>query len=98
MNICSEKFESWKKEQIASLIRTGHLEAAKKLNELSSIQWITWHSAWQASREALVIELPEFDEPLYHSPGSPNQHSAQGYNQALDQCRDAIHAAGVKTK
>lgn len=55
-------------------------------------------AAWQASRESLVIELPDSDEPGYHSPGGANQNSAFGYNQALEQCREAIHATGVKTK
>lgn len=54
--------------------------------------------AWQASRESLVIELPDADEPGYHSPGHPNQHCAIGFNHSLDQCREAIHEAGVKTK
>jgi hypothetical protein len=60
MNIkeADEKFEQWRKEQIASLIRTGHLEAAKAFEQLGSIHWMAWQCAWQASRESLVITLP----------------------------------------
>ena len=45
--------------------------------------WITW----QASRAALCVELPE-------------PHSTNGGDCVIDydDCRDAIHAAGVKTK
>lgn len=42
--------------------------------------------AWQASREALVIELPQ------QSGASPD------WNQAIRYCRQAIEAAGVKVK
>jgi hypothetical protein len=53
---------------------------------------------WQASRTALVIELPEFDEPAYHSPGSPNQHSANGYNNGIEAVCVALANAGVSYK
>ena len=48
--------------------------------------------AWQASRECLVIELPE-DFPFSKEP--KYQSSRQ---QTISECRAAIHAAGVKTK
>lgn len=47
--------------------------------------------AWQASRECLVIELPE--------PDSDDGDSwDQCFKSGVSQCRAAIHAAGVKTK
>lgn len=49
--------------------------------------WITW----QASRAALCVEFP--------SPVKRAHHEYDlGYNEALDHCEEAIHAAGVKTK
>ncbi|WP_346399941.1 hypothetical protein [Pseudomonas syringae] len=44
--------------------------------------------AWQASREALVIELP--DQYKYADPGEAVH--------AISDCRAAIEAAGVKVK
>ncbi|MBV1814501.1 hypothetical protein KTT58_17290 [Pseudomonas viridiflava] len=44
--------------------------------------------AWQASREALVIELPEHYQ--YDNPGEAFH--------AIKDCREAIEAAGVKVK
>lgn len=44
--------------------------------------------AWQASREALVIELP--DHYGYDDPGEAIH--------AINDCRKAIEAAGVKVK
>lgn len=49
--------------------------------------------AWQASRECLVIELPEKDLIT-----DPSDMFSIGSNGAINKCRDAIHAAGVKTK
>lgn len=49
--------------------------------------------AWQASREALVIELPRIHRDDYSS--------AYGMNcalRAIDMIEPRIHAAGVKTK
>ena len=49
--------------------------------------------AWQASRECLVIELPEKARIT-----DPSDMLFIGSNGAINKCRDAIHAAGVKTK
>lgn len=49
--------------------------------------------AWQASRESLVIELPEKARIT-----DPSDMLFIGSNGAINKCRDAIHAAGVKTK
>ncbi|MBV4553077.1 hypothetical protein HU742_018185 [Pseudomonas sp. SWRI102] len=61
-------------------------------------------SAWQASREALVIELPA-ENPLGTGPGdcgdgrpSFEQHCAAECNFILRDCRKAIEAAGLKVK
>lgn len=61
-------------------------------------------AAWQASRESLVIELPEKD-PAGTGPGdcgdgrpSEEQYIAAHCNVVLAQCRQAIEAAGVKVK
>ena len=54
------------------------------------------HSAliiWQASRESLVVDLPKAPDPRS---GGGDYH--YGLTQAIDNCREAIHAAGVKTR
>jgi hypothetical protein len=86
-----EAFEVWRKQQIASLVRTGHLDAARAFEQLGSIQGSVWDSAWQASRETPVIKRPEkceFAEPdgSYH----------KGYRQGMRSMVDAIEAAGLK--
>ncbi len=55
MSSSSEQFEKWRKDQIASLIRTGHVEAAKAFEQLGSIHWM----AWQSSRAAQNAEFAQ---------------------------------------
>ena len=61
-----------------------------------------WGS-WQASRECLVIELPDTKEIMPLSPGMYVHEMRKivdenKYTRAIDLARCAIHAAGVKTK
>jgi hypothetical protein len=53
--------------------------------------------AWQASRAALCVELPEEIVP---NQCDHNEYwkKAGYYNEAIRDAREAIHAAGVKTK
>ena len=51
--------------------------------------------AWQASRERLVIELPE---PRVARGYGEQVAEALGFNDGINYCEEAIHAAGVKTK
>lgn len=53
-----EAFEKWRKAQIASLVRTGHMPAARAFEELGSIHWMAWQCAWDAALDSVVIELP----------------------------------------
>ena len=46
MNISEQKFEEWRKEQIASLVRMGYPDAAKAFRDLGSVQWAGWQAAW----------------------------------------------------
>lgn len=52
-------------------------------------------AAWQASRECLVIELPE---PRAARGYGEQVADALGFNDGINYCEEAIHAAGVKTK
>ena len=64
------------------------------------LKWV----AWQASRESMVVELPE-ENPMGSGPGdhgdgrpSFEQHCAAECNFIIRDCRDAIHNAGIRTK
>ena len=54
-----------------------------------------YRKVWEASRAALLIELPQRIEPDYKNDyfaGAKN-----GYNQGVDECAAAIHRARVKS-
>lgn len=100
MNISNQQFEEWRNEQIASLIRMGYPDAARAFRDLGSIHW----SAWEASRAALVIELPA-KNPLGSGPGdcegglpSFDQYCAAECNAIIDECSTAIQLTGAKVK
>lgn len=100
-----EEFESW------ALARFINSETMKPLQRSADepdgyhypVLNTAW-AAWQASREALVIELPD-ENPLGSGPGdcgdgrpSFEQHCAAECNFILRDCREAIEAAGLKVK
>ena len=58
---------------------------------LTQMKW----EAWQASRETLVIELPK---PRVARGYGEQVADALGFNDGINYCEEAIHAAGVKTK
>lgn len=51
--------------------------------------------AWKASPECLVIELPK---PRVARGYGEQVADALGFNDGINYCEEAIHAAGVKTK
>lgn len=52
-------------------------------------------ASWEASRECLLIELPE---PRVARGYGEQVAEALGFNDGISYCEEAIHAAGVKTK
>src|SRR5690606_41917342 len=73
-----------------------HLYHGKDMYADSGVQAAWW--GWQASRAALVVKLPEkisqynTDDTGFVSP------AAAEHDEAIDDCRDAIEAAGVRVK
>ena len=57
------------------------------------------HKCWQASRESLVVELPEEMTPDLDGDDYRNKVEAaycEGYNKALSDVENAIESAGIK--
>lgn len=94
----NEKYESWRKEQIAYLVRTGYPEAARAFRDLGSIHWAAWQSAWQASRESLVVELPNRFDEKYQDYYDDVEGGCFNEARYIKDVHAVIHAAGVKTK
>lgn len=86
-----EEFDSWIEQQGLSTMKDGETY----YHRVTHIAW----QAWQASRAALEIEMPpqldandvadEFFGPV---------DLADAVNDAINGCRDAIEAAGVRVK
>ncbi|HBP2068913.1 TPA: hypothetical protein L5Y18_001687 [Pseudomonas aeruginosa] len=53
--------------------------------------------AWKASRAALRVELPEKIGP-HNMVGCHVLPEAAGYDDAIDDCREAIQKAGIEVK
>jgi hypothetical protein len=67
------------------------------INVTTQRAWDVWVTAWQASRQTLVVELPEG----FAIEGSVSKHEegfVDGYNDALKDACVALDKAGVSYK
>lgn len=85
-NKMREQFEAWISSYIGStwLKRNEH-QMDEYLDENAQFMW----EAWQASREAVVMELPSLQCLRV------NEYD---YQEAREQCRRAIEAQGLRVK
>lgn len=58
---------------------------------------IAWKS-WQASRASLAVTLPSRADTGLDCGGWPLDSGSHRVNGTIDKCKDAIHAAGIRTK
>lgn len=94
-----EEFEAW---AVSHGFRNEDKKLIKSKDELScalgtdgnfyykNVRVMAAWKAWQASRAALCVELPHFEQY--------DDDMVSGAATAINDCQDAIHAAGVKTK
>ncbi|KQQ62953.1 hypothetical protein ASF66_00950 [Pseudomonas sp. Leaf129] len=86
-----EEFESWHKTEVANFVAAGQMQAARVLSEFKQ----TALAIWEASRAAVVVELPAVREIQYGRCG--NEYDS-GVNFGVELCREAIEAAGLQVK
>lgn len=85
-----EEFEAWAIKDAASVgvvlspVRHGEWYGHDRLN--------TAWAAWQASRAALVIELPSECPPEKYN----DESMANGFNDGVEACRECIESCGLK--
>ena len=53
----------------------------------TNCDWGAFWLGWQAALDSVVVRMPTI-----HRDGD------EGYNNGIEHCREAIHAAGVRTK
>ncbi|GEM_PF-1103795 len=95
-----EQFEAWFKREIIETPDfefnafdddAGEYAVTEDDNIDLYLQVQAMYMAWQASREAVVIQLPDhrdYEETL-------SDHEL-GFNTGLEQCAEAIRSAGIK--
>lgn len=93
-----EEFEAWAASPAFGL-SPGHFkkdEDGEYINYPAHCYWLVW----QASRQALVVALPSKISHLPHSQVGDGivLPEAEQYDEAIDDCREAIEAAGVRVK
>lgn len=90
-DLMREQFEDWSGNKSDKEIHQRGPRIGKYKNPVMQRSW----ESWQASRECLVIELPE---PRAARGYGEQVADALGFNDGINYCEEAIHAAGVKTK
>ncbi|EQA7425348.1 hypothetical protein ACX6VP_004555 [Yersinia enterocolitica] len=66
-----------------------------KYSTTKELAWL----AWQASREAVAVDLPDKQFISEEDVLIPDEVDwPDGFNTALEQCAEAIRAAGIKVK
>ena len=91
----NKEFNSWRKEQIASLIRMGYPDAARAFNELGSVQWAGWQ-ARSALAESELAELRAELDNCVRSWGLLREiraHNSSGLTKSMQDRIDAALAA-----
>lgn len=92
-DLMREGFETWAMTNAFLGLSESCMERHKE-GYLSCELHAAWLS-WQASREIMVIELPE---PRVARGYGAQVADALGFNDAINYCEEAIRSAGVKTK
>lgn len=88
-----EEFEAWFSVNAPDINSLAAARVAKHMM-IKELAFLTW----QASRECLVIELPE-QGPSFTVDGVTSfSLKSEGRNEAIKEIEVSIHAAGVKTK
>lgn len=84
-------FEKWFNQKFELMMRNGlGITAIKRRREL-------YWEAWQASRAAIEIELPE-EKPYKHNSYPEARAQDDGFNDALSECGTIIISHGVRIK
>lgn len=69
-----------------------------KWEQVNDFEQQAWKAAWLASRECLVIELPEQGPSFTVGGVTSFSLKNEGRNEAIKEIEVSIHAVGVQTK
>ena len=101
-DLMREKFEVWVKKRAISGPFGFHpqlLNRCKLDPDRYAVSWVdSAFEGWQASREYLVIELPERGPSFTVAGVTSFSLKNEGRNEAIKEIEVSIHEVGVKTK
>lgn len=92
-----EQFEKWISDGISSDLHRQIMLSRYKNGNYSHIATRHKWDAWQASREAIEVELKQFDHFQICHYGADERY-ADGYIDAQNNANKAIESAGLKVK
>lgn len=90
-----EEFEAW-----ATAAMGGYADLRKSTDpnfDYDDADVDFAYQAWQASRAALKVELPDRRDPLNATGDGENPRSV-GFNDCLDRVTEALQQAGIEVK
>lgn len=90
------EFEAAFVEEEVRLLGEGFRSSALHMLEQNTVNVRSAWWAWQASREAVVVELPPKISAHNTTEGGFIRPEAEHYDEAVDDCREAIEAQGLK--
>ncbi|MGP5818116.1 hypothetical protein ACTX0V_01805 [Pseudomonas aeruginosa] len=85
-----EEFEAWHHAEFGYVIA---VEDDSQQDGQCAKRW----KAWQASRAALRVELPDRRDPLNWTGDDENPRSS-GFNDCLERVTEALQQAGIEVK
>lgn len=85
-----EEFEAWHHAEFGYVIA---VEDDPEQDGQCAKRW----KAWQASRAALRVELPDRRDPLNWTGDDENPRSS-GFNACLERVKEALQQAGIEVK
>lgn len=86
------QFEEWFKQKFH--LAEQHLQEGRFGSETAQVTW----QAWRASRSAIEVELPEKISPHNTNESGYVIGQAAMYDEAIDDCSEAIRAIGISIK
>jgi len=96
-NKMREQFEAWADSEgyVMDCVWGGDGNHGYE-DEDTQYAWGLFQFAWQASRDAVLVELPPKISAHNTSEGAFVRPEAEHYDEAIDECRKAIEAQALK--
>lgn len=94
-----EDFEKWLKLKMPTTYKLAfECGDDDELTNLAKASVLDMRTAWKASRESIVVEMPKRDAVAYTEKDWEGNHHGRGRNDVLDECYPILRSAGIRIK